>query len=80
MEGWPSHSIFDHNYQIVTLSPLEFEVLQVCDRANSDASLLPEGAPLTVAKLLRQTSANLNDIRRMQQNQLILLQPLPLAS
>jgi SAM-dependent methyltransferase len=27
MEGWPSQSLFDHNYQYITLSPVEFEVL-----------------------------------------------------
>ncbi len=71
MEGWPSHSIFDHNYQFVTLSALEFAVLQACDASAS----APQALPLTVADLLRQTSASLDDIRHMQQNQLILLQP-----
>ena len=65
MEGWPSPSIFDHNYQIVSLSPKEFEVLQVCDSAV---------ATTTVADLLRQCQISLEEVRRLHQRQLILLQ------
>lgn len=71
MEGWPSHSIFDHNYQIVTLSSIEFEVLQACDRRETAAS----PGDFTVAQLVAQTAATLNDLRAMQRKQLILLQP-----
>jgi 2-polyprenyl-3-methyl-5-hydroxy-6-metoxy-1,4-benzoquinol methylase len=74
MEGWPSRSIFDHNYQIVALSPVEFEVLEACDRGTLDNPATPAN-PFTVAQLLDQTSATLADLRQMQQKQLILLQP-----
>jgi hypothetical protein len=66
MEGWPSQSIFDHNYQIVTLDADEFAVLQACDRAASDD-------PFTVADLLRQCPVSLDKVRQMQRQQLILL-------
>ena len=71
MDGWPSQSVFDHNYQYVNLSPEEFEFLQACDRAEGKA---------TVANLLNSTAATLSQVREMQQKQLILLrlpQPLP---
>ncbi|NJL48337.1 MAG: SAM-dependent methyltransferase, partial [Leptolyngbyaceae cyanobacterium SM2_5_2] len=67
--------IFDHNYQFVTLSALEFEVLQACDRAKSANGPQIQESALTVADLLRQTSVSLHDIRQMHRNQLILLQP-----
>lgn len=71
MDGWPSQSIFDHNYQYVTLSPEEFEFLQACDQAEGQA---------TVADLLNSTAAILSQVREMQQKQLVLLrlpQPSP---
>ncbi len=81
MEGWPSQSIFDHNYQYISLSPIEFEVLSACDQASDPtATDLPETkAPLTVADLLSCTAASLDDLRQMQQKQLILLQPSQLS-
>lgn len=75
MEGWPSQSIFDHNYQILALTPLEFEVLAACDRASTTE---PDD-PLTVAALIAQVPATLDNLRTMQQKQLILLQPTQLS-
>jgi hypothetical protein len=74
MEGWPSQRIFNHNYEMVTLSAVEFEVLQACDRANFP----PEGgtgeiSSMTGAELLATTQASLADLARMQENQLILV-------
>ncbi len=66
MEGWPSQSIFDHNYEIVSLSTVEFEVLKSCDRSQSPAP--------TVATVIAETQATLADIRQMQAKHLILLQ------
>lgn len=66
MEGWPSQSIFDHNYEIVSLSTVEFEVLKSCDRSQSSAP--------TVATVIAETQATLADIRQMQAKHLILLQ------
>ncbi len=70
MEGWPSQSIFDHNYQIIALEAKEFEVLQGCDRNNN----LDVGqVPITVAELISQTGVNLDTLRQLHQRQLILL-------
>ncbi|WP_017299908.1 class I SAM-dependent methyltransferase [Nodosilinea nodulosa] len=73
MEGWPSQSIFDHNYQIIALSETEFKVLQACDSQR----LVQEShrQPATVADLISQTGATLEQIRQMHQKQLILLRP-----
>lgn len=70
MEGWPSQSIFDHNYQIISLDAKEFEVLQGCDRNNNlgaDQSLTP------VAELISQAGVPLDALRQLHQRQLILL-------
>ncbi|PZV22503.1 MAG: SAM-dependent methyltransferase [Leptolyngbya sp.] len=70
MEGWPSQSIFDHNYQIISLDAKEFEVLQGCDLNNHlDAGQVPT----TAAGLISQTGVNLDTLRQLHQRQLILL-------
>jgi 2-polyprenyl-3-methyl-5-hydroxy-6-metoxy-1,4-benzoquinol methylase len=68
MEGWPSQSIFDHNYQIIALTASEFEFLQACDGNHN-------GQPETVADLLTQWPGSLEDVRNLQRRSLILLQP-----
>lgn len=77
MEGWPSQSLFDHNYQYITLSPVEFEVLSACDPGESAAA--DAAAQFTVADLVQCTQATLADLRQMQQKHLILLQPAQLS-
>jgi hypothetical protein len=72
MEGWPSQSIFDHNYQIISLDQTEFEFLQACDSHNGHAAAQPQAS---VADLLSQSGASLEEVRQMQQRQLILLKP-----
>jgi SAM-dependent methyltransferase len=74
MEGWPSQSIFDHNYQIIALDAQEFELLQGCDRNNN---LDADQSPTPVAALIAQVGASLQDLRQLHQRQLILLQPSP---
>ncbi|MEB3312941.1 MAG: class I SAM-dependent methyltransferase [Cyanobacteriota bacterium] len=77
MEGWPSQRIFNHNYEIVTLSEVEFEVLQACDRANSTPGPGTDQPPgIRGTDILAATQASLMDLRRMQEQQLILLHPL----
>ncbi len=66
MQGWPSRSIFDADYQIIELSEAEFAFLEACDRAAPSA---------TVEDCLSSTGLNLNSIRSLQQRQLILLSP-----
>lgn len=73
MEGWPSQSIFDHNYQIISLSETEFEVLQACD-GQRPAQEGHRQSSATVSDLITQTEVTPEEIRQMHQRQLILLQ------
>lgn len=66
MEGWPSRSIFDYDYQFVNLTEPEFEFLSACDQASGAAS---------VKDLLQDGQLTLNQVRHLQQRQLILLKP-----
>ncbi len=61
MEGWPGKSIFNYDYQVVKLTDGEFEFLQACDN-NS-----------TVAEILANVSLELDEVRKLQQQQLIIL-------
>jgi SAM-dependent methyltransferase len=66
MEGWPSRNIFDHNYQILTLTPEEFAILSECD--------IPK-QPITVAEVMAASGSNLATIRNLHQRHLVLLRP-----
>ena len=77
MEGWPSQSLFDPNYQIISLDAVEFEVLQQCDR---NAQPTADEPPHPVAELIAQTGTSLALIRQLHQRQLILLQSPPPTS
>ncbi|MBD2353865.1 class I SAM-dependent methyltransferase [Tolypothrix sp. FACHB-123] len=63
IEGFPSQCIFNYDYQIVNLSLAELEFLQRC---NSN---------YTVADLLADVQINLDDVRKLVKQQLILLTP-----
>ncbi|MBD2522582.1 class I SAM-dependent methyltransferase [Nostoc sp. FACHB-133] len=63
IEGFPSQCFFNYNYQIVNLSEPEFEFMQKCD-ANS-----------TVADILTDVQLGLDEVRKLLQQQLILLTP-----
>ena len=56
-----SDSIFNYDYQVVKLSDAEFEFLQACD------------AKSTVAEILTNVQLDLDEIRKIQQKQLIIL-------
>ncbi len=64
MQGWPSQSIFDYDYQIVDLATAEFQALTYCDQAGADP---------TVADLVSATDLTLEDVRSLQRRQLIVL-------
>lgn len=66
MEGWPSSTLFDYDYQIVHLTGPEFAFLQACDQANAATS---------VADLLQIAPLTLNEVRQLQERQLLLLKP-----
>lgn len=63
INGFPSQSIFNYDYQIVNLSTPEFEFLQNCDGKS------------TVAEILAGVEFGLDGVRNLLQQQLILLAP-----
>ncbi|MBN3889771.1 MAG: class I SAM-dependent methyltransferase [Nostoc sp. JL31] len=63
LEGFPSQCFFNYDYQIVNLSVAEFEFMQRCD-GNS-----------TVAEILTNVELELDGVRTLLQQQLILLTP-----
>ncbi|MBD2562677.1 MULTISPECIES: class I SAM-dependent methyltransferase [Nostoc] len=63
IQGFPSQCFFNYDYQIVNLSVAEFEFMQRCD-ANS-----------RVADILAVGQLGLDDVRRLLEQQLILLTP-----
>ncbi|MFQ4145288.1 class I SAM-dependent methyltransferase [Chlorogloeopsis sp. ULAP02] len=63
IDGFPSQCIFNYDYQIVNLSPVELEFLQKC---NSHS---------TVAEILANLQLSLDEVRKFLKQQLILLTP-----
>jgi SAM-dependent methyltransferase len=61
MEGWPSRSFFNFDYQIVNIDDAEFAFLTACDGQKS------------VQDLLAETGIDLGGVRSLQQKQLIML-------
>jgi hypothetical protein len=66
MEGWPSHSLFNEDYQVIQLTAEEFEFLQACDTNLSHQM---------VQEILAGSSLNLNHVRFLLDQRLILLTP-----
>lgn len=67
MDGFPGRCVFNYDYQIVNLSPDELEFLQACD-ANQPAQK-------TVQEMLTNISLDLQQVRSLANQQLILLTP-----
>jgi SAM-dependent methyltransferase len=67
LEGWPSRSLFNADYQIVNLSEAEFEFLQACAKNQTH--------PPSVGDILADVSLDLDGVRSLQHQQLILLAP-----
>lgn len=67
MNGWPSQSLFNHDYQIVHLSEEEFEFLQKCDENSAKNQ--------TVGEILENTKVGLEGVRSLLNQQLIMLTP-----
>ncbi|WP_414551783.1 class I SAM-dependent methyltransferase [Anabaena sp. CCY 0017] len=61
IDGFPSQCLFNYNYQIVNLSELELQFLQKCD------------GNLTVAEILATVQIELNQLRTLLEQQIILL-------
>lgn len=68
ISGWPSQSIFNYDYQLVRLSEAEFQFLQACDQ-----SLAERPGEITVGDILQDIEMNLEEVRSLQQRQLIIL-------
>ncbi|MEO3705945.1 class I SAM-dependent methyltransferase [Trichormus azollae] len=63
IDGFPSQCLFNYDYQIVHLSPAEFEFMQKC---NGSA---------TLANILAQVDIDLNGVKDLLKQQLLLLTP-----
>ncbi len=67
MQGWPSRNVLDCEYRMVNLSEAEFEFISACDK-NLEHQC-------SVGEMLADRSLNLEEVRSLQQRQLILLTP-----
>ncbi len=67
LHGWPSQQLFNYDYQLVNLSTAEFEFLQCCD--------VNPASKRTVAEILANVDLDLEGVRSLQSQQLILLTP-----
>ncbi len=65
MEGYPSKNFFNYDYQMVQISDGELNFLQACDQNLETKS--------TVAELLKNQDLGLEEVRSLQQRQLIIL-------
>jgi SAM-dependent methyltransferase len=61
MDGFPSPYVFNHDYQIVNLSPTELEFLAKCDGQS------------TVAEILAEVDIELEQVRSLQKQQIVIL-------
>ncbi|SRR5579883_170569 len=73
MDGWESHCLFNADYQIVNLTPSEFEFLQACD-ANGTTTT-GQAQRRTVREILSATSGSLTQVRHLLAQRLIMLTP-----
>lgn len=67
IEGWPSQTVFNAEYQIVKLSPPEVAFLQDCDRN--------PGEQQSVQDLIERAGLDLAEVRSLLSNQMIMLMP-----
>ncbi|AFZ18975.1 class I SAM-dependent methyltransferase [Allocoleopsis franciscana] len=75
LSGWPSQSLFNHDYQLIHLSDEEFEFLQACD-ANPTAPTVPNpDEAKTVGDILAGVTLELKGVRSLLNQQLIMLTP-----
>ncbi|MBD3882678.1 methyltransferase domain-containing protein [Phormidium tenue FACHB-886] len=63
MEGWESRCLFNYDYQIINLTEPEWQFMKACD-GNQTRS---------VGEILREIELDLTTVRKLQQQQLILL-------
>jgi hypothetical protein len=75
MDGWPSKSLFNFDYQIIKLSEKEFEFLQACDENSTPSNLPYKGKARTVGEILAGVGLGLEEMRSLLHQQLIMLTP-----
>ncbi|MEB3225143.1 MAG: class I SAM-dependent methyltransferase [Synechococcus sp.] len=63
LNGWPSQSLFDYDYQLVSLTEAEFQFMQACDGTK------------TIADIAQSLGTDLEMGRSLQARQLIMLTP-----
>lgn len=64
IDGWPSRCLFNYDYQIVNLSEVEYTFLEACDNSLSST---------TVGQILEEVPLELDRVRSLLQQQLIML-------
>jgi SAM-dependent methyltransferase len=72
LNGWPSQSFFNHDYQLVHVSEEEFEFLQACD---ANLTLPFQREAKTVKEILGGVKLGLEGVRSLLKQQLIMLTP-----
>jgi len=75
MDGWPSKSLFNFDYQIIKLSEKEFEFLQACDENSTPSNLPYKGKARMVGEILAGVGLGLEEMRSLLHQQLIMLIP-----
>lgn len=65
IDGWPSPCLFNYDYQIINLSPAEFQFMQACEHNRQQRRSLQD--------ILDGIDLGLDNVRLLQQQQLILL-------
>jgi hypothetical protein len=75
MDGWPNKCLFNYDYQIINLSEEEFEFLQACDENSTEPALLAKGRARTVGEILKGVQLEMEGVRSLLKQQLIMLTP-----
>ena len=70
MDGWPSHSIFNADYKIITLSDAEWQFLSAC---NTHVHQDGDTSSKTTRDILSSGSLSLDQVRNLFSQKLILL-------
>lgn len=69
MDGWPSRSVFNADYRVITLSDAEWDFLNACNSGGEKEA----GDRPTVRTILSSVSLSLSQVRQLFSQQLILL-------
>lgn len=69
MEGWPSRSFFNVDYQVISITEAEFEFLRKCEPQQ------PKSVSELIAEVELEADQGLEMVRSLQARQLILLAP-----